>query len=136
MVNVGKGDSAVVSTIAVLVKQLSLPYGEILDSLLKRGGSDEDLLAHLDVEVDRLGADRTSCDQSPIPREIIRAKQKVRDQMTLSSIPITTFLEILDASNNLTNITDDALLARLLYIAPEDNKSIAKKIEAAHFTAR
>jgi hypothetical protein len=135
MVNIGKIDSAIVSTAAVLVNQSMLPYGEILDSLLKRGGTDEELLVFLDTEVERVGADRKACNQSPIPREIVRAKQKVRDQMALASMPMTAFLEILNSSNNLTNISDDALLGRLLQIAPEENKVIAKKVELARSVA-
>jgi hypothetical protein len=135
MVNVGKADSSIGNTAAVIVAESGLPYGEVLDKLVKRKGTDEALLAFLDDEVERLGADRDRCDQSAIPREIIRAKQKIRDQMGLSSLSMAAFLELLDTSNNLTNINDDALLSRLLHIAPEENKSIAKRIEAARLTA-
>jgi hypothetical protein len=130
MVNIGKVDSAIGSTAAVVVAGSKLPYGEILNKLLKRGGTDEELLSVLDDEANRLCIDRRICDQSAIPREIVRAKQKIRDQLGLYSLSLVVFLEMLDMSNNLTNINDDALLSRLLQIAPEENKSIAKKIEA------
>jgi hypothetical protein len=130
MVNAGKVDSAIASTAAIVVKNTGLPYGEIFQKLLNVGGKDEDLLTFLDREVERCGGDRSVCDQSAIPRELVRAKQKIRDDMGLASLPVSSFLEILDTSNNLTNTTDDALLARLLNIAPEKNKSIAKRIEA------
>lgn len=135
MVNVGKSDSVIVSTVAVIVKHSGLPYGEILHKLQVMGGPDEDLLGFLDSEVERLGADQSVCDQSAIPRELIRAKQKVRDQFSMSSMSVSSFLEVLNSSNNLTNINDDALLSRLLHIAPEENRSIAKKIETIRLTA-
>jgi hypothetical protein len=130
MVNIGKVDSAIASTIAVIVRHSQLPYGEVLQKLLNGGGSDEESLEFLDNEILRLNIDRDLCDKSPIPRELIRAKQKVRDQLSLSSMSVSAFLEVLDSSNNLTNISDNTLLTRLLQIAPEDNKAIAKKVDA------
>jgi hypothetical protein len=135
MVNAGKVDSSIASTVAVVVKNTTLPYGEIFQKLLNVGGKDEELLEFLDREVEGIGDDRSSCDQSAIPREFVRAKQKLRDDMALASLSVSSFLEILDTSNNLTNTNDDALLARLLHIAPEKNKSIAKRIEAMRLSA-
>jgi len=135
MVNVGKVDSAIGNTTAVIVAETGLPYGKVFDQLLKRKGTDEELLAFLDKEADRVIADRQECDQSAIPREIIRAKQKLRSQMDLSSLSMVAFLEMLDRSSNLIDNSDDALLSRLLHIAPEENKSIAKRIEATRLTA-
>ena len=130
MVNVGKVDSSIASTIAVVVGNSRIPYGEVLQKLLDVGGVDENLLEYLDNDVQRLGLDRSVCDKSPLPRELIRAKQKVRDQLSLSTMSVSAFLQVLDSANNLTNISDAALLDRLLVIAPEENKSIAKKIDS------
>lgn len=137
MVNTGKIDAAICSTIAVVVSSSECPYGEILHKMLLMGGTDEELLAFLDSEVDRIGADRGSCHTSAIPRELVRAKQKVRDQMGLSfASSFVEFLETLDSASNLTNVTDEALLMRLLRIAPEENQSISQKVASLSLSSR
>jgi len=137
MVNIGKIDAAICSTIAVVVSSSECPYGEILHKMLQMGGTDEELLTFLDSEVDRNGADRGSCHASAIPRELVRAKQNVRDQMGFSfASSFVEFLETLDSANNLTNVTDEALLMRLLRIAPEENQAISRKVARLSLSSR
>jgi hypothetical protein len=133
MVGMGKIDAAIVNTCAVLTANLDLSYGDLLSQLVEFGGTDEELLTFLDRRVSSSRVDRTVSDQSSlIPRELVRAKIAIVDKMNLASINFVKFLQVLDESNNLDNITDESLLVRLIRIAPEPKSSaIAKKLIAA-----
>ncbi len=133
MVGMGKIDAAVANTCAVLTANLDLSYGDLLSQLVERGGTDEELLTFLDEKVSSSRADRTVSDQSSlIPRELVRAKIAIGDKMSLGSINFVRFLQVLDESNNLENVTDESLLGRLVKVAPEPlSSAIAKKLIAA-----
>lgn len=133
MVGMGKIDSALANTCAVLTANLDVSYGDLLSQLLERGGTDEELLFFLDEKVSTSRADRTVSDQSSfIPRELVRAKIAIADKLGLGSIDFFKFLQVLDESNNLDNVTNESLLGRLVKIAPEPKSSvIARKLIAA-----
>ena len=122
MVNPGKMDAAIVNTCAVVRRNSNLEYSDILCVNLNQDLTDEEFLGLLDERVSVHSYDRQLEDNRDlIPRQLVRAKMAVQ----ASSEEVRTFLDFLRAlelSNNISGLSDQALLGRLLRISPESSK--------------
>ena len=133
VVGMGKIDAALVNTCGVIAANLDLAYGDLLAQIVAQDCTDEQALGFLDVKVINGGLDRSRMDsESLIPRELVRAKSVTAEKMGVAVLNFTKFLGILNDNSNLENITDEALLARLIRIAPEPkSSSLAKRLVVA-----
>lgn len=122
MVNPGKMDAAIVSTYAVLQKNGDYVYSDICSWHLEDMLSDEEYLDALDQRVLAAFADHRHDDtRDLIPRQLVRAKMALHNSSDQSRT-FLDFLRTLDQTNNLSGLSNQALLHRLLQIAPESSK--------------
>jgi len=132
MVGQGKTPAALANTYAVLRQGTNLAYGDLLSASIRDTGSDEDLLAKLDLLVESTGIDRSIAeDQSLIPRLLVRAKSEEEKTGETGPSTFIAFIERMDEISNFEGVSDFALQRRLAQMAPEKNASARKILETS-----
>jgi hypothetical protein len=64
-----------------------------------------------------------------IPRELGRAKSKMRNQSDEFTLTFVEFLKLIEPKENFEQLSDKLLRSRLVQIAPEESASFIRKIQ-------
>jgi hypothetical protein len=130
IVNAGKVEAAIINTCAVICKQEDSSYGAIFSELIKNCEKDEETLVYLDELVNKRKTEISVTDRtSMIPRELGRAKSKMRNQSDEFTLTFVEFLKLIEPKENFEQLSDKLLRSRLVQIAPEESASFIRKIQ-------
>jgi hypothetical protein len=118
-------ESVIFNTIGVVRTHKDLSYGDLLSSLLTPRCANEELLRRLDEQIPEhlrllVQADR----ETPIPALLSRIYVQIDDDQLRDSrsLSVQDFFRVLEAQNNLSGLSDQALSARLLSMLKPSGK--------------